>query len=238
MSFFVERDFATIFLDGATILLLIILMVMSSEDRKRGRDDDKNFFWLLIVNCIMAVGDTVAYVNEYKTPYALHTTFSTIGMTIFYFSFILFVMIWMDYCRIRFKERGVSSGRSFRPEYIPGVVMLAMVLINVFTGWIFAYDKVTGDYNRGFMFIVVYIVFAYYVIGGFVHVGKYRSRNSNVRLIPMYVYILPIVFGFVFTFAVSGSASFASIGLATSITFTYIGTINESLNISYKKAVK
>ncbi len=237
MSFFVERDYATMFLDGATILLLIIIMVMSSEDRKRGREDDKRFFLLLIVNCIMAVGDTIAYIFEYK-PLALSTVYSTIGMTIFYFSFVLVVMIWADYCRIRFKERGVSSGNIFRPEYIPGLIMLALVLINVFTGWIFSYDRVTGDYYRGFLFIVVYIVFALYATMGFIHVGRYRSRNSSTRLIPMSVYILPIIFGFIFTFAVKGSASFASIGLGMAFTFTYIGTINESLNISYKKSVK
>ena len=234
MSFFVERDYATFFLDGATILLLVIVMIMSSEDRKRDRDDDKRFFLLLIINCIMAIGDTIGYIFEYK-PLALATTFSTIGMTIFYFCFILVVMIWMDYCRIRFKERGASSGSGFRPEYIPGIIMLALVLINLFTGWIFCYDRVTGDYIRGFMFIVVYIVFAYYAIMGFVYLGRYRSGNSSARLIPMSVYILPTVFGFLFTFGVSGSASFAPIGLAMSFTFTYIGTINEVLEKSSVK---
>ncbi len=235
MSFFVERDFASMFLDGATIMLLIIVMIMSSEERKRGRDDDKCFFALLIVNCILAVGDSIGYIFEYK-PIPQSIMLSTIGMTVFYFCYVLIVMIWMDFCRIRFKERGASSGLHFRPEYIPGLVMLAVVLINVFTGWIFSYDRATGDYIRGSMFIVVYIVLFFYAGLGFVHIGRYRSRNSGTPLIPMSVYVLPIVFGFLFTFAVSGSASFAPIGLAISFVFTYIGTINESLNTSYKKS--
>ena len=237
MSFLVERDKATLILDGATILLMIIVMIMSSEDRKRGRDDDKYFFLILIVNCIMAVGDSIGYIFEYK-PIPQSITLSTIGMTVFYFSCVFIVMVWMDYSRIRFKERGASSGNLIRPVHIPGIIMLAIVLINVFTGWIFSYDRVTGDYIRGPLFIVVYVVLVFYATMGFVHLGKYRIRNSTQKLIPMSVYILPIIIGFLFTFAVSGSASFAPIGMAMTFTFTYIGTINESLNISYSKAVK
>ena len=238
MSFLVERDKATLILDGATILLMIIVMIMSSEDRKRGRDDDKYFFLILIVNCIMAVGDSIAYIFEYKKPVLLSTTISTIGMTVFYFSYVFIVMVWMDYCRIRFKERGASSGNLIRPVHIPGLIMLAIVLINIFTGWIFSYDRQTGDYIRGVLFIAVYVVLVFYATMGFVHLGKYRGRNTDKALIPMSVYILPIIFGFLFTFAVSGSASFAPIGMAMSFTFTYIGTINESLNISYSRSAK
>ena len=238
MSFLSERDYATLILDGATVILMIIVMILSSDGRKRGRDDDKFYFAILIVNIIMAVSDSLCYVFEYKIDIIPNcTVISTIGLTIFFLMYVLVMMIWMDYCRIRFKERGASSGNLIRPIHIPGFVMLLIVIINVFTGWIFSYDS-AGEYHRGILHIVTYIVMAFYAIIGFVYLGRYKSRHKAGLLIPVWVYLLPIVFGLIFSFSVQGSASFAPICVAMSLTFTYIGTINESMHVSYGSKTK
>ena len=236
MSFLIYRDYATLILDGATILLMIILMILTAEGRKRDREDDRFFLLLLIVNCCLAIGDIFGYLFDLKqVPGSI--VLCKLGMTVFYFCYVLISMIWVHYCRIRFKDRGAASGGIMRPEYIPGAAVLVLILLNVFTGFLFSYDD-SGVYRKGTLFIVLYLILAMYIIAGFVHLVRYRSRRSGRAIIPVWVYVLPGLFGSFFGFAVPGSASFAPIGLAMSIAFTHIGTINEILDISYGKATK
>ena len=82
----------------------------------------------------------------------------------------------------------------------------------------------------------MYVVLILYIGGGFVHIARYRNRKSGRAIIPMWVYALPIVFGAIFTFAIPGSASFAPIGTAMTITFTHMGTISEVLDFGYDQA--
>lgn len=236
MSFFTQRDFATLFLDGAAIVLMVILTIMSSEDRKRKREDDRYFLFILIVNCILSVADAVAYLFDMKTvPGSVGICIS--GMTVFYICYVLIMILWAHFCRVRFKDRGAASGGILRVEYIPGALMMVLIIVNIFTGWIFSYDE-NGVYHRGFLYMVVYLIIVLYAVVGFVYLGRYRGRNLSKRLVPVWLYVLPVVFGLVFSFAVSGSASFTAIGLAMAVTFTYMGTINESLNTSYGKRSK
>lgn len=236
MTFFIPRDYATLFLDGATIVSMISIMLMSSEARKRGRGDDRCFFGLLVLTCILAASDALGYLFEEKSVPGSRVL-CTCGMTVYFLCFILIGIVWAHYCRIRFKDRGISAGNFLRPEYLPGAVMLALIVINIFTGWIFSYDE-NVFYHRGVLYLLVYLVMAVYVVAGFAHLVRYRSKHSGRAVIPVWLYALPIVCGSVFTFAIPGSASFGPVGVGLSIAFTHIGTINEMLELSYKKSRK
>ncbi len=227
MSYLTDRDFATLFLDGATLFLIISIAFTMKGYKRKKRDDDKYFFMLRLANCLVAIGDMMGYIFEDK-PWAFAPFVRVFGMTLFYFSFVSMSLIWVHYCRVRFKYRGVASESFLRPEYIPVYITLICIILNVFTGWIFRYDA-DSSYHRGVLFGPMYLVLISYVGGGFVHIAKYRSRRSNKSLIPVWVYALPIVFGPILTFAIPGAASFAAIGAAMTVTFTHLGTLNEVL---------
>ena len=233
MSFLIPRDYATIFLDGAVITLMVSIMIMSSETRKRDRDDDRFFFILLVLGCVLAVSEIMGYLFEEKTLPG-SWILSTIGMTVYYLAYIMTGIVWNQYCRIRFKFKGISSESIMRPAYIPGAVMMALVVINIFTGWLFSYDK-SAFYHRGPLYLLLHVAFIVYVGVGFFHIIRYRNAQSGKTVIPVWVYILPVVFGIVFTFAIPGSASFGPLGIALCIAFTHIGTTNEVLVINYNK---
>ncbi len=233
MSFLIPRDLGPRFLNGTVIMLMVSIMIISSESRKRDRDDDRYLFILLALTCFSAISETVGYLFEEKTVPG-SWILSTIGMTLFFIFFVMIGVVWNHYCRIRFKFRGVSAENIMRPANIPGAVMMVVILINVFTGWIFKYDE-NAFYHRGPLYILVYIVMFAYVIAGFAHLIGYRTKRSGRSIIPIWVYVVPTVASFVFTFAIPGSASFAPLGIALCVAFTHIGTTNEVFEISYEK---
>ncbi len=225
MFYIVDRDYATLILDSSTILMILGIIRMSFRHREKNRPDLDSFVLLLVINIIMALGDTLGYLCEYKVfPHS--RGLATLGMTIFYTGFVVITMAWLHYCRVRFRGDKLSDRTHFAYEYIPGMIMTVLVLINVFTGWIFSYNE-KAEYFRGVLFIPMYILLACYIAAGFMCVAKYRDNNSGRALIPIWVYAIPILIGGTFTFFVPGSASFAPFGIAMSFVFTHMGTINE-----------
>ena len=120
-----------------------------------------------------------------------------------------------------------------RPAFIPGVLVLGIVFINNSTGLFFRIDEM-GHYHREILFLPVYVVYTIYLIAGFVYVGKYRTADKKV-LIPLWLYIVPIVISGIVTFAV-GEISMAALGTALTIVFTHLGTMNEIAEISMKES--
>ena len=220
-----SRDYATMILDSGTLILIFGIISTSFRHREKGRPDEDSFLVLLVMNIFMAVGDTIGYLCEGKT-FLYIRQLSTLGMTIFYLSFVTASMAWLHYCRIRFSNGTLRDRSHFAYEYLPGVIMTALVVINAFTGWIFSYDE-NASYHRGVLFIPMYIIVTFYVIAGFITLSRYRDKSSGKVLIPVWVYSIPMVWGVIFTFLIPNSASFAPIGVAMSFTFTHMGTINE-----------
>lgn len=226
MFYLTNRDYATLILDSGTLFIIFGIIAVSFRNRKKDRLDEDCFLVLLILNIVIAIGDILGYLcgegKNFPHSYAL----STLGMTLFYVGFVLIAMSWLHYCRVRFRGADLTDRSHFAYEYIPGMVMVAVVIINVFTGWVFSYDE-NKVYLRGFMFIPLYIVVAAYILAGFVYLSRYRDKSSGKALIPVWVYGMPIILGTVLTFLVQGSASFAAIGVAMSFMFTHMGTIND-----------
>ena len=230
MFYLIERDWATIFLDAAALILIAGMFIMTSKFRKKGREDDTLFLVLLILNAFIAATDCVGYIFDMK-PIPGGRMLCMAAMTVFYVAFNLTAMVWFHYCGIRFMDGGINKGKLIHPVYLPGVITICLVFISAFTGWIFMYDEAVV-YHRGPLFIPMYILDILYVGSGFLMAARYQDRSSGRKLVPVWVYAVPIVFGAVFTFAVPNSASFAAIGIAISISYTHMAMMNEVLNRS------
>ncbi len=227
MFYLTNRDYATLILDTGTILMILGIISLSFRHREKGRADEDCFLVLLVLNIVIALGDILGYLCGEGKVFDHSKELSILGMTVFYIGFVLIAMAWLHYSRVRFGNADLADRTHFAYEYLPGMIMVGLVIVNFFTGWIFSYDE-NMIYRRGFLFIPLYIIEAAYIIAGFVYLSKYRDKSSGKALIPIWVYGIPIFFGTVFTFLIPGSASFAPIGIAMSFTFTHMVTINEA----------
>ena len=235
MGFLTERDIATLFLDGSAIVLTLSVLVLSLTYKKKNCDEDRYFYIMLITNCVLTVGDTLGCVFEMKTTYG-SGALRTLGMTIFFMGVLLISMIWTRYCRIRFKNRGISKNPDNLALFIPGILVMVLIFVNLFTGVMCSYNE-RGEFETGILFIVFHIVVIAYIVIGFSHLARYRGRVSGMRLIPIWLFVFLGAVGVEFTFIDKNSASFVPICLAMALTFIHMGTINEVLALSYKKTV-
>ncbi len=225
-------NIVTIILDVSAIILVLGILRQTRFMRQSGRESDRLFRSMLIFTCVMAVGDIGGYLTMDQED-AILIGLQNISMTVFYIALTMLVMLWFDYCSFRFRDREQVVKIGVRPAFIPGVLVLGIVFINNSTGLFFRIDEM-GHYHREILFLPIYVVYAVYLIAGFVYIGKYRTAEKKV-LIPLWLYIAPIVVSGIVTFAV-GEISMAALGTALTIVFTHLGTMNEIAEISMKES--
>lgn len=226
-----QLNIATIILDTSAIIIACGILSETSFMRRNGLKADVLFFRMLLLTMVMAVMDIGGYITMGRADPML-IKIQSLSMTLFYLAFVILSMTWYDYCHYKFKKEQKESGKGIKGVHIPGIVALAVIVLNVFTGIIFQVDD-KGGYHRSFLFIPLYIVLFFYIAAGFVIVGKYRTIEKK-KLIPLWLYVLPVLLSIVITF-VMGEVSMAALGTAISIAFTHLGTMNEVAEISMRE---
>ena len=92
MEFFTQRDIATLFLDGSAIVLTLCILILSQTYKKNDRKEDSYFSIMLIINCILSLGDILGSLFEMKTT-PESEVLRMAGMTSFYCGILLISMI-------------------------------------------------------------------------------------------------------------------------------------------------
>ena len=227
-------NFGTIILDTSAILIVIGILRETRFMRRTGMTVDRLFFRMLVVTVVMALSDMGAYITVNRAD-PLLTKIQILSMSVFYIAFTVLSMFWFDYCNFKFKCEQKEAETGFRPVFIPGVITIALITMNIFTGIIFSVDDI-GAYHRNFLFIPMYIVLILYIGAGFVMIGNYRTIDKK-RLIPLWLYVMPLLVSIIITFVV-GEVSMAALGAAISIAFTHLGTMSEVAEISIRETKK
>lgn len=226
--------YATIIIDVCAVFLVFGILRQTRFMRRAGRESDRLFLRLLITTVVMAAADIGGYLTiGYANPVAVWV--QILSMTLFYAAFTLLSMFWLDYCLFKFKNAQKNRKKGFHPLFLPGVLSLAVIVINLFTGCFFSVDE-QGVYHRGILFIPMYVILAAYIIAGIVMIGKYRTAGKR-KLIPLWLYIMPLSVCILITF-VFGEISMAAFGAAVTIAFTHLGTMNEVAEISIEEMTK
>lgn len=222
------RDYATLILNGGSLLLVLGVFITSLFTRVKGRADDVLFNLLLILNALMALANTVSYIIDGKDiPEA--RIIKLITTTMFYLTMAFTALCWRWYTSVRFSS-GIKTGWRRNLLIIVASLLILIIVINLFTGCFFSVDSEGGLHN-GILYVPVYIIMVVYVFAGFFDLTGHRKQNGIKVLIPLWFYMLPVIVGGILTFAVPNGPSFAPIGMAVSILFTHSGTVTEVIDV-------
>ena len=134
----------SIIMDVTSLFFMGGLLIYTSLYRQRGRLDDRLFFALVLVNMVLAVADALTYLWEGSANPSVRVLIM-IGNIVFYAAFELFPYFYLLY--LDFRVYGSKDRlRKLKVLYgIPCFVILAMLLLNLWTGWLF----VIGEDNLG-----------------------------------------------------------------------------------------
>ncbi len=219
------ENIGTVLIDGSTIFLLVGVFMVTGIMRKRGRAGDQIFVLLIVLDMIVAISDIITYLADGKSFQGARY-YNMGGVSVFYMALLMLCMVWMQYCLVRFTDRSAPKRTEHRYLFIPGLLTEAVLVVNFFTGLVFSVDK-DNVYHYGVLFIPMFLVISFYILAGFFIVGKYRSEHDGRRLIPVWIFFLPLAVGIVVPFFLGG-ISLTSIGCAMSITFTHLGSASEA----------
>ena len=219
---------ATLLIDGSAIFLLAGVFTETSIMRRRGRLDDKLFYLLIVLDAIVAVSDIVTYLSD-KKDFAAARFLNMAGVSVFYIALLLMCMVWLHYCLVRFSGMDtsmLSKSLGYKFIFAIGLFTEALIIINGITGagFFFSVDE-NNVYHYGKLFVIMFIVMGLYVFAGFFIISRYRT-NFKRKLIPIWIYILPLLAGLAVPF-VFGGVSLTSICCGMGITFTHLGSASE-----------
>ena len=221
------ENVATLVVDGTAIVLLIGIFLETSIMRKRGRDDDKLFFGLLIFNAIFALADIVTYLADRK-DFSGARYLNMGGVSISYIVLVFTFMTWFYYCMVRFQGIETRLPKKKKLLFIPGLIIEALLFVNFFTGFVFNVDE-NNIYHYGILFVPMFIIMGFYFVMCIRIIHKYSTGADKKELIPVWLYMLPLVVGLIVPFVLKG-ISLTSVGLAMSICFTHLGSASEIVN--------
>ena len=149
----------------ASLILMGGILVYTSPHRKHNRKEDRLLFRLILTNIVLAVGSLLSYMLEYITG-PLVRGFMIAGNTAYYILLVFFpylLLMYLDYCttspdNTRMRGKSLLYG-------IPCIAFIAVMLINLYTGWIFTVSEGntfhTGRYHdAGFALALAYLLFS------------------------------------------------------------------------------
>ena len=226
------ENWATILIDGSTVFLLLGVFLETSIMRKRNREDDKLFFILLFLDIIMALADIPSYLID-KREFPGGRIINIASMTVFYVAMAFLCMAFLHYFIVRFVGMDSSvSKKKHTPFFVPGLLVEVLLIVNIFAGFFFNVDE-NNYYHHGILYIPFMVMMFAYLIAGFIIIARYRTGMDKKTLIPVWIYVLPVVVGLVVPF-VFGGISLTSIGCGMSIVFTHLGSASELVQSDVK----
>ena len=152
----------TVIMILASLLLTGGILIYSSRYRKRGRAEDRLLFGLIMSGIVLAVGELLSYLLEYITG-PLVRGFMIAGNTVYYIELVFFpylLVVYLDQCTCPdstiMRKKKLLYG-------IPCFLFIAVMLINLKTGWIFSIGSgntyFSGKYDEaGFVIALAYLL--------------------------------------------------------------------------------
>ena len=166
----------TIIMDGFSLLLMGGMLFYTSLYRKRGRLDDRLFCNMIVVNMIYAGVELVTYAQE-GAPISFLRTLMIVENTVVYAALVLFPYLFMLYTDFRcfrdeqrYKRVSVLYG-------IPCMAWFAILVINLWTGWIFTINE-SCQFIDGQIDQIVFIPIVFYIFCALL-----RVRRIDIRLV-------------------------------------------------------
>ena len=177
-----QLDIASVIMDFAAVCILIGVLIHTSIYRKRGHREDKLFFYMEILTMLMAISDAVTYVlDESSVPGAAilsmgcNTVFHVCFELIFGL-YLLFFMCGTEKGKVDFDKRWVY----YMALSFAGVLM---VLINIFTGFLYIVDPADNAYKGTTVYNMVYIAPAVYLLFSMMIIAKEDVRLLIIMLV-------------------------------------------------------
>ena len=172
----------------------------------------------------MSVADMATFLADRKQFEGAHII-NICGVNAYYLILNILFMVWLHYCLVRFGGVSNDRGSKYRIAFLPGVITEVLLVVNIFTGFIFYVDK-SNVYRYGSFYMPMFLVMAYFAIFSLIVAGRYRKGVEKEALVPLWIFVLPILTSIVVTVGFGG-INLTCAGCAMGILFTHLSSAAE-----------
>ena len=176
----------TMVLDLAAIFLMISMTVYTASYRKRGKISDRIYFAMIILNMVSALLDGFNSVFEKQNADGSgYSTFILAGHSFYVMTYTITSLLLVLYLLAFYgKEDKIRKTGIILGVFV--CILAILVVINLFTGWIFSVNDVTGAYEYGPLRIIIYVPAYAYALLSMLLLWK----NNNRRLLFLIVFLV------------------------------------------------
>lgn len=220
---FFDEIHVTFYADVAAAILSSGVFVLCSRGVIKD-DFSSKVFRLLLVTCFwLSIIDAATYARKYHEftgAYPLAITMQTLlELTV---NFLIF--LWLIYVNYEINHSVDSIKRQFLKFAFPMLVLMALDIINAFTGILFFYDEHIMYHTTWFMY-VYYAVRYFYFFSCVIQISVHKSRSRDLKFFDVWGFLIPVLFGGLVTNLTPYSVM--ALGFAIGLCNVYAGIINE-----------
>ncbi len=207
---------------GLFILFSLLLNIRGKYDKKK--TDHFIFILMLLVNvmqCVVEAATVLLDGHSFKGAVALSMALNTV----LFIGNVIFAMLWMTYADFRLRKISFKEKSKGLVVYIPGILVIIAILVNVFVPVFFDITK-ENVYERAWGFPVTYIVSYFYIMWGAALAYVVHNKNGKYVFLPAITFLLPVLAASLLQFIFEG-ISLLWVGTAIGLMSAYISLKDE-----------
>ena len=176
------------------VIILVIVQTVLGIGKSAMSAQRIAFARLVFIGVVMCIADMMAWYWTGKLFYGAKALVY-LSNSVYYLTITLAGYAWLKYVYLRIRGLEYDFKRFRRVALLPTALIVALLIINPFTGVLFTVDA-ANEYHRNSIGIIVHWVvsWGYLIYATFVVFRKMRESASRIernQLIPMFIFILP-----------------------------------------------
>ncbi|MCR5054846.1 MAG: hypothetical protein K6A69_08385 [Lachnospiraceae bacterium] len=220
---FIDEIHVTFYADIAAAILSLGVYVLCSRGIIKDAFLGGVFRLLLIMDCFLAVVDAATYARKYhEFPGAYPIALGLQTLLELVLNFIIF--LWLVYVNYKVYHSRDSIKRKLIKNMIPLFILMAIDIINVFTGILFYYDEHVM-YHTTWFTIPYYLIRYFYFFSCVIQISVHKRKGRDLKFFEIWAFIIPVLAGGLITNLTAYSTT--ALGFAVALFNVYAGIINE-----------
>lgn len=175
------------------LTILAVLLVSSHRVRQRRRPSDLTFTAMILITAAACFFETVSFAVDGMT-FPCSRIIAVISNTIPYGANVTISFLWCLYVDLRLYKKESRLKKHYTWLAVPTVILLAVLLLNMFFGFLFTFDGNNVYHRRPLCYVYYVSVFFYLGFSVYVRYNYYKGTN-RAKFFPVWVFIIPIVAG-------------------------------------------
>ena len=178
----------------ADIISLMLLGTLYFSNKQR-MSHDRDMVFIMRMMTITAISNVAGIVFRYcnwnsrLVPKAL----AFLSGTWLFLGIVLFGYIWMKFLVTHMN----IPFTAVRKRLYQAIILIACILLIINLFYPLVFSSSNGIYRRGPAYIVFYLFVSIYIVDSVVLYVRCRKKISTLKLFPVHVCLVPIIYGFV-----------------------------------------